>query len=142
MRPIVESPRTHEIRVGRGYSLEELKKAGITLKEAKKLGIPVDTRRRSSHEDNIKRLTEEKENKLKELEEEKAAKEQAPKGTPLSELSAVSKRVYNKLIDAGIDTIEELSKLSPKILTETVGISEPTAKKVISAAKTYLKRKK
>jgi len=141
MRPIVESPRTHEIRVGRGFSLGELKKAGITLREAKRFGFPVDRRRRSVREENVKRLIEAKEIKQKEIEEAKIAEEKKPKGTPISELSAVSKRVYNKLTEAGIETIEELSKLSPRILTETVGISEPTAKKIISAAKTYLKRK-
>ena len=92
-------------------------------------------------EENVKRLIEAKEIKQKEIEEAKIAEEKKPKGTSLAELSAVSKRVYNKLTEAGIETIEELSKLSPKILTETVGISEPTAKKIIVAAKTYLKRK-
>lgn len=140
MRPIVESPRTHEIRVGRGFSLGELKKAGVTLREAKKSLFPIDHRRRSVREENVKRLIEEKEIKLKEIEEAKV-EEEKHEGTSLDELSAVSKRVYSKLTEAGIETVEELSKLSPKILTETVGISEPTAKKIISAAKTYLKRK-
>ena len=140
MRPVVKSPRTHEIRVGRGFSLGELKRAGITLQEAKKFKVSIDSRRRSVREENVKRLLEEKEIKSKETEEAEVEKEKH-EGPPLDELSAVSKRVYNKLKEAGIETVEELSKLSPKILTETAGISEPTAKKIISAAKTYLKRK-
>ena len=40
-------------RSGKGFSREELKKAGLSLKEALRLGIPVDSRRRTVHEDNI-----------------------------------------------------------------------------------------
>ena len=40
-------------RYGKGFSREELKKAGLSLKEALKLGIPVDSRRRTVHEGNI-----------------------------------------------------------------------------------------
>jgi len=40
-------------RSGKGFSREELKKAGLSLKEALRLGIPIDSRRRTVHEDNI-----------------------------------------------------------------------------------------
>jgi len=40
-------------RYGRGFSLQELKKAGLSLKEALRLHIPVDSRRRTLHEENI-----------------------------------------------------------------------------------------
>jgi large subunit ribosomal protein L13e len=40
-------------RCGKGFSREELKKAGINLKEAIKLGIPVDFRRRTIHNENV-----------------------------------------------------------------------------------------
>jgi len=40
-------------RCGKGFSREELKKAGLSLKEALKLGIPVDSRRRTAHEENV-----------------------------------------------------------------------------------------
>jgi ribosomal protein L13E len=41
-------------RNGKGFSQEELKKAGSSLKEALRLHIPVDSRRRSAHEENVK----------------------------------------------------------------------------------------
>jgi large subunit ribosomal protein L13e len=41
---------------GRGFSLEELRKAELNLKKALKLKIPVDLRRRSSHEENVEAL--------------------------------------------------------------------------------------
>jgi large subunit ribosomal protein L13e len=40
-------------RCGKGFSREELKKAGINLKEALKLGIPVDFRRKTIHNENV-----------------------------------------------------------------------------------------
>jgi ribosomal protein L13E len=42
-----------ERRFGKGFSLGELKKAGMNFKEVKELGIPTDPRRRTAHEENI-----------------------------------------------------------------------------------------
>ena len=40
-------------RSGRGFSLEELKKAGLNKAEAKRLKIPVDKRRKTAHDQNV-----------------------------------------------------------------------------------------
>jgi ribosomal protein L13E len=40
-------------RFGRGFSREELKKAESNLKEALRFGLPVDTKRKTAHEENI-----------------------------------------------------------------------------------------
>jgi ribosomal protein L13E len=40
-------------RYGKGFSGEELKKAGLSFKEALKLGIPIDSKRRTAHEENV-----------------------------------------------------------------------------------------
>lgn len=45
-------------REGRGFSLGELQKAELDLKSALKLNIPVDSRRRSLHEENVEALKE------------------------------------------------------------------------------------
>lgn len=45
-------------RLGRGFSLGELKEVKLSIKQALKLGIQVDSRRRTVHEDNIKSLKE------------------------------------------------------------------------------------
>lgn len=56
INPIVEAGR--KIRKGKGFSLSELEAVEITAGEAKKMGIPVDTRRKSSHDENIETLKE------------------------------------------------------------------------------------
>ncbi|MDI6691319.1 MAG: ribosomal protein L13e [Candidatus Bathyarchaeota archaeon] len=43
-------------RYGKGFSREELKKAGISLKEALKSGIPVDFRRKTIHMENVEAI--------------------------------------------------------------------------------------
>ncbi len=45
-------------REGRGFSLGELKSAGISLPHARGMGIQVDARRRSTHDFNVKELLE------------------------------------------------------------------------------------
>jgi large subunit ribosomal protein L13e len=51
-----------KIREGRGFTFEELKKAGFEYKKAQKLGIAVDHRRRNTNEEslemNVQRLKE------------------------------------------------------------------------------------
>jgi len=56
INPIVETGR--KIRKGKGFSRSELEAVEITAGEAKKMGIPVDTRRKSSHDENIETLKE------------------------------------------------------------------------------------
>jgi ribosomal protein L13E len=43
-------------RSGRGFSREELKKAGLNKAESKKLKIPFDLRRKTAHDQNVKAL--------------------------------------------------------------------------------------
>jgi len=45
-------------RVGKGFSILELKEVGLAIDEARRLGLYVDKRRRSKHEANVKLLRE------------------------------------------------------------------------------------
>jgi ribosomal protein L13E len=62
-------------RSGRGFSPEELKKAGIDPAEAKRLEIPVDRRRKTAHDQNVETIT---------FYAEKKKIEAKPKPKPLS----------------------------------------------------------
>jgi len=62
-KPLVKRPRLlvngglgGEWRVGRGYSMGEVKALGLSVREARLLGIKVDLRRRSVWDINIERL--------------------------------------------------------------------------------------
>lgn len=53
IKPKVTKPGGNT-RSGKGFSQEELKKAGLSTTEAKKLEIPVDKRRKTAYDQNIK----------------------------------------------------------------------------------------
>jgi LSU ribosomal protein L13E len=55
---MVKSPRGGEVRLGRGFSIGEVKAVNLTVEEARLLGIPVDTRRKTTWEWNVKALQE------------------------------------------------------------------------------------
>ena len=48
--------QTGKRRLGKGFSPDEIKEAGITVQEARKIGMPVDFKRKTSHEENIETL--------------------------------------------------------------------------------------
>ncbi len=39
--------------IGKGFSLNELKEAGLNRQDAKKIGIPLDIKRKSLHDENV-----------------------------------------------------------------------------------------
>jgi large subunit ribosomal protein L13e len=43
-------------RNGKGFSLEELKKAGLNPAKAKRLELPVDKRRKTAHDQNVEAI--------------------------------------------------------------------------------------
>jgi len=53
-KPIVRNG--YIVRKGRGYSLEELKEAGLDPRVARKSGVPVDVWRQTKHPENIEQL--------------------------------------------------------------------------------------
>jgi large subunit ribosomal protein L13e len=55
IKPTVAS-QAGKRRLGKGFSPDELKEAGINATDARKLRIPVDRKRRSSREENIETL--------------------------------------------------------------------------------------
>jgi large subunit ribosomal protein L13e len=56
--PKVIKPRSKvgDKRIGRGFSVSELRMAGLTIDKARELGLYVDRRRRSAHPWNVEYL--------------------------------------------------------------------------------------
>ncbi|WP_291764429.1 ribosomal protein L13e [Caldivirga sp. UBA161] len=55
---MVKSPRSSRLKQGRGFSISEIKAVNLTINEARLLGIPIDARRKSTWEWNVKALQE------------------------------------------------------------------------------------
>ena len=72
---------------GRGFSLNELTKAGLTKQDAKKIGIPLDVKRKSSHDENIATLRAHAEKAKAE------AKPKAPKTEPTEKPKKKAKKL-------------------------------------------------
>ena len=51
---IIIRKKSGKEREGKGFSREELKKAGISPKQALRAGLPVDVRRRTVHDENVR----------------------------------------------------------------------------------------
>jgi len=55
IKPQIIKPNKKK-RMGKGFSHEELKKAGLNLQEARRIELPIDFRRRTSHDENVEAI--------------------------------------------------------------------------------------
>jgi ribosomal protein L13E len=75
IKPKILKPNGKQ-REGRGFSCEELKKAGLNKTEAARIGIPTDPRRKTAHDENVEAIK---------VYAEKKKAEAKPKTKPLPE---------------------------------------------------------
>jgi len=54
--PIVK--RGARVKTGKGFSIDELREAGLNVGEARHIGVPVDQRRSTSYPENVEGLKE------------------------------------------------------------------------------------
>jgi len=54
--PIVK--RGAKVKTGKGFSIDELREAGLNVGEARHIGVPVDQRRSTSYPENVEGLKE------------------------------------------------------------------------------------
>jgi large subunit ribosomal protein L13e len=52
IKPTIVSQKGKQ-KQGKGFSINELKAAGISKQQAQQAGLPVDVRRKSEHEENV-----------------------------------------------------------------------------------------
>ena len=71
-------------REGRGFSREELKKAGLNKTEAARIGIPTDPRRKTAHDENVEAIKAYAEKKKAEAKPKKPKPETETKRKPKS----------------------------------------------------------
>ncbi|TXT57673.1 MAG: hypothetical protein BAJATHORv1_10376 [Candidatus Thorarchaeota archaeon] len=136
---VVKSPGDKRPRRGRGFSIEEVKKADLTIDEARRMGLIVDIRRKSSYDENVEILKQ----YVKDIEEFMDVYEGETTTEPsisakiikeLSSIKAVNKEDAELLAKAGISSIEDLAYCEiPKVANKT-GIDEERVTEMVKAA--------
>ncbi len=152
LRPEIHSPKTGQKRYGRGFTLKELKDAGLSLSDARWMAIPIDRRRSSHYPDNVTLLKDYFEQIRKLSEEskpvkpkEKPVEQEAPKPVPvpvetdLTELPQITKKVVDTLVAAGVTSIHALSTTSPRRLTRVTDLKRERAEKLVDTAKLHIR---
>ncbi|RLG58560.1 MAG: hypothetical protein DRN95_04135 [Candidatus Hydrothermarchaeota archaeon] len=112
-----------KIREGKGFSLKEIEKAGLTIKDVKGL-VRIDKRRKTCYDFNVELLK----GLIKKKKEKK-------KAISIREIKGVGKKRAEALESAGIKTVEDLIKADIGKLSEKTKISEKLLKKYIEEAK-------
>lgn len=151
-RPDIRAPQTGKTRRGRGFSLKELKDAGVSQEDARWMAIPIDTRRKTQYAENVTALKEYMK-RIKKLGKPTKAPKPKPKvekpkpaklkpiETDLAELKGVTKKLAETLSEAGVTSIRELSTTSPRRLARTTVLKRDRAEKLVESAKRYQREK-
>jgi len=112
-----------KIREGKGFSLKEIEKAGLTIKDVKGL-VRIDKRRKTCYDFNVELLK----GLIKKKKEKK-------KAISIREIKGVGKKRAEALESAGIKTVEDLIKADIGKLSEKTKISEKLLRKYVEEAK-------
>jgi len=166
VKPIVRIPGTIKVRLGRGFSLGELKEANINLHDAKRIGLRVDLRRRSTHKENVESLRallkelqkaekkkgvkedkktaakKEKESRVEETQKEISSEAILGGRTPLTTLKGLGPKTEAKLREVGVESVEELAEEDAELLSEATGIGVQKLSSWISEAKQLVKERR
>lgn len=110
-------------RKGKGFSLGEVREAGLSIHEAKRLGVPIDKRRRTLHPQNVERL-----------------KEDYGVVVPLTEIKGVGEVAERKLKEADIMDAYDLAHADLSDLSKKIRRSKKTLQKWQAEARKLLKK--
>ena len=123
------------------------------------MAIPIDSRRKTNHANNVKALKDYV-SRIKAL--KKGAKKPAPKAKPkpkakpaaekkpaavkpietdLADLTGITKKLAETLVEAGIPNIRGLASTAPRRLVRLTDIKRDRAEKIIESAKRYQREK-
>ena len=130
IKPIVITDKKRE---GRGFSLKEIKEAGINIQRARKLGFLVDRRRKTVYDENIKKLKELLKTAKKKPVKKKLVKEKVEK--PIKKEKKVKKKAEEpkkKVAKPKKKAVKE-KKIKEIALTEVKGLGKKTAEQLEKA---------
>ena len=115
--------KTPHLRNGKGFSIEEIRKAGLSLHTAKRLGVSIDKRRKTLHPQNVQRL-----------------KEDFGRIIKLTEIKGIGATAEKKLIELDILDAYDFINANLNELSKTVSYSRNTLKKWQNEAKKLLNK--
>jgi large subunit ribosomal protein L13e len=118
-------------RVGRGFSIEELKEVKLSFTQALRVGIPIDIRRSTKHEENVKNLRV----YVEEMKLKPDIKEKKEKFFELTEVKGIGSKTANQLREGGIITANQLASSNTEEIMNVTGFSKKKASKIIVNAK-------
>jgi len=131
--------RRMKTRKGKGFSKSELKDVGLSTKEALKYRIPVDSRRSTKNEYNVKLLKTYTKKMKPEIstKEEEIVKSKAH--LKIEWIEGIGPTYAKKLVEAGIKTTDDLLEAGAtpkgrKTLAEKTGISDKLILKWVNLA--------
>jgi len=142
--------RKRRIRVGRGFSREELRKVNLSVKEALNLGIPVDIRRSTRHNENVEILrsflkkamqnekTSQPAKTATSVKIKKKSKDIDRSMLNLTQVPGIGVKRAQQLKNAGIDSIEKLMKADPKEISKKLQVAEKTVSRWITNTRQVL----
>jgi ribosomal protein L13E len=137
--------RKRGIKIGKGFSREELKEIGLSLKQALKLKIPVDVRRSTKHKENVNGLKKYLEINLEKV-ISKGKKEKKVKSSKivleLDKVRGIGPKLSKKLKKIGVQDANTLSISSSVKIGKALGFSEEKASIFIKNAKSLIKDEK
>lgn len=115
--------KTPHLRTGKGFSIEEIQKAGLSLHTAKIMGVSIDKRRKTLHPQNVQRL-----------------KEDFGKIIKLTEIKGIGAIAEKKLIELDILDAYDFINENLDELAKAVLYSKKTLKKWQNEAKKLLNK--
>ncbi len=137
----VRSPsRSQKWRIGKGFSLKEIRAADVPIDDLRRAGIPIDKRRKSLHQKNVEELGRIYRElvatgalAIPSIEIEKTHKAQVIKH--LRKLPEISKNDAEILFEGGIYSISHLAEEDPKTLAKDLDLDVKKVEKWIESAK-------
>lgn len=110
-------------RKGRGFSVDEIQRAGLTLHKARMLSVSIDRRRRTSHPWNVQRLRS------------------LHLVVPLTEIRGIGEATSTELMEASVSDAHDLARCDVEKLSEKVRHSAKTLRKWQMEAKRLIKER-
>ncbi len=121
-------------RKGKGSSRAELKEVCISTTDALQLDIPIDIRRSTKHEKNVHTL----QIYVESLKSEPSLPIDEIETIQLTEVKGIGPKTMEKLVDAGIMSVNELVEIDTERIAEVISISNDRTSTLIENARSLL----